>query len=87
MVLTNAQTTALFEDNDQMAIPHNTVIHFVNKGILTVDDLEEFQKTDIEQIAANLRRSIVPGAPLLVLGAKSVKKMTATCELVQYYTT
>eukprot|EP00957_Ditylum_brightwellii_P188449 14346006-Ditylum_brightwellii.AAC.1 len=77
---------AFFEDNDQMAIPHNAVIHLVNEGILTVDDLEEFQKTDIEQIAANLRRPIVPGAPMLVLVAKFVKKMTAACELVRYYT-
>ena len=69
MVLTNTQTTAFFKDNDQMAIPHNTVVHLMNEGILTVDDLEEFQKTDIEQIAANLRRPTVPRAPLLVLGA------------------
>eukprot|EP00957_Ditylum_brightwellii_P118323 9024529-Ditylum_brightwellii.AAC.1 len=82
LVLTNAQTTAFFEDNDQMAIPHNTVIHLVIKGILTVDDLEDFQKTDIKQIAANLRRPIVPRALLLVLGAKSVKRMTAACKLV-----
>eukprot|EP00957_Ditylum_brightwellii_P135687 10347723-Ditylum_brightwellii.AAC.1 len=87
MVLTNAQTAAFFEDNDQMAIPHNTVVHLVNEGISTVHDLEEFQKTDIEQIAANLRRPIVPGALLLVLGAKSVKRMTAACKLVRYYTT
>eukprot|EP00957_Ditylum_brightwellii_P175485 13360752-Ditylum_brightwellii.AAC.1 len=59
MVLTNAQTTVFFEDNDQMDIPHNTIIHLVNKGISIVDDLEEFQKTEIEQIAANLRRPIV----------------------------
>eukprot|EP00957_Ditylum_brightwellii_P163172 12424992-Ditylum_brightwellii.AAC.1 len=65
MVLTNAQTTVFFEDNDQMAIPHNTVMHLVNEGILAVDDLEEFQKMDIEQIAANLRRPTVPGAPQL----------------------
>eukprot|EP00957_Ditylum_brightwellii_P162742 12392923-Ditylum_brightwellii.AAC.1 len=52
-----------------------------------MDDLEKFQKTDIKQIAANLRRPIVPRAPLFVLGAKSVKRMTAACELVQYYTT
>eukprot|EP00957_Ditylum_brightwellii_P115523 8811661-Ditylum_brightwellii.AAC.1 len=82
MVLTNAQTSAFFEDNDQMAIPHNTVIHLMNKGILTVDDLEEFKKTDIGQIAANLRTPIVPEAPLLVLGAKFVKRMTAACKLV-----
>eukprot|EP00957_Ditylum_brightwellii_P010572 800680-Ditylum_brightwellii.AAC.1 len=65
MVLTNAQTTAFFENNDQMAIPHNTVVHLVNEGISVVDDLEEFQKADIEQIAANLRRPTVPGAPQL----------------------
>eukprot|EP00957_Ditylum_brightwellii_P041424 3136961-Ditylum_brightwellii.AAC.1 len=69
-----------------MAIPHNTIIHLINEGILIVDDLEEFQKTDIEQIAASLRRPIVPRMPLLVLGAKSVKRMMAACKLVQYYT-
>eukprot|EP00957_Ditylum_brightwellii_P030288 2294061-Ditylum_brightwellii.AAC.1 len=71
MVLTNAQTTAFFEDNDQLAIPHNTVVHLVNEGISAVDDLEEFQKTDIKQIAPNLRRPTVLRAPQLVLGAKS----------------
>eukprot|EP00957_Ditylum_brightwellii_P168903 12856420-Ditylum_brightwellii.AAC.1 len=65
-----------------MAIPHNTIVHLVNEGISTVDDLEEFQKTDIEQIAANLRRPTVLGMPLLILGAKSVKRMTAACKLV-----
>eukprot|EP00957_Ditylum_brightwellii_P063380 4810983-Ditylum_brightwellii.AAC.1 len=65
-----------------MAIPHNTVVHLVNEGILTVDDLEEFQKTDIKQIAANLRRLTVHEVTLLVLGAKSVKRMTAACKLV-----
>eukprot|EP00957_Ditylum_brightwellii_P012226 923595-Ditylum_brightwellii.AAC.1 len=78
---------AFFKDNDKMAIPQNTVIHLVNEGISTVDDLEEFQKADIKQIAANLRRPIVPRAPMLILGAKSVKRITAACKLVQYYTT
>eukprot|EP00957_Ditylum_brightwellii_P135071 10298225-Ditylum_brightwellii.AAC.1 len=73
---------AFLEDNDQMAISHNTVVYLVNEGISAVDDLEEFQKTDIEQIGANLRRPTVPGLPQLVLRAKSVKRMTATCELV-----
>eukprot|EP00957_Ditylum_brightwellii_P051012 3868452-Ditylum_brightwellii.AAC.1 len=70
-----------------MAIPHNTVVHLVKEGISAVDDLEELQKTDIKQIAANLRRPTVPGVPQLVLGAKSVKRMTAACELIQFYTT
>eukprot|EP00957_Ditylum_brightwellii_P098429 7499085-Ditylum_brightwellii.AAC.1 len=72
---------AFFEDNDQMAIPHNTVVHLVNEGISTVDDLEDDQKTDIEQITANLRRPTVPRAQLLVLGAKYVKRMAAACKL------
>eukprot|EP00957_Ditylum_brightwellii_P083800 6369505-Ditylum_brightwellii.AAC.1 len=65
MVLTNAQTTVFFKDNDQMAIHHNTIVHLVNEGISAVNDVEEFQKTDIKQIAANLRRPTVPGAPQL----------------------
>eukprot|EP00957_Ditylum_brightwellii_P168189 12803587-Ditylum_brightwellii.AAC.1 len=70
-----------------MAIPHNTVVHLVYEGISAVDNLEEFQKTDIKQIAANFRRPTVPRAPQLVLGAKSIKRMTAACKLVRYYTT
>eukprot|EP00957_Ditylum_brightwellii_P034504 2616439-Ditylum_brightwellii.AAC.1 len=70
-----------------MAIPHNTVVHLVNEGILAVDDLEEFQKTDIEQIAANLGRPTVLGVSQLVLGAEFVKRMTTACKLVRYYTT
>eukprot|EP00957_Ditylum_brightwellii_P038386 2901885-Ditylum_brightwellii.AAC.1 len=70
-----------------MAIPYNTVVHLVYEGVSAVDNMEEFQKTDIKQIAANLRRPIVPRVPQLVLGAKSVKRMTAACELVRYYTT
>eukprot|EP00957_Ditylum_brightwellii_P109870 8380762-Ditylum_brightwellii.AAC.1 len=69
-----------------MAIPHNTIVHLVNEGVSAVDDLEKFQKTDIKQIAANLQRPTVPRAPQLVLGAKSVKRTTAACELVRYYT-
>eukprot|EP00957_Ditylum_brightwellii_P034719 2631652-Ditylum_brightwellii.AAC.1 len=65
MVLTNAQTTAFFKDNDKMVIPHNTVVHLANEGISAVDNLEEFQKINIKQIAANLRRPTVPGAPQL----------------------
>eukprot|EP00957_Ditylum_brightwellii_P104400 7951348-Ditylum_brightwellii.AAC.1 len=42
---------------------------------------------DIEQVTANLRRPTVPGAPQLVLGAKSFKRMLAACKLVQNYTT
>jgi hypothetical protein len=87
MVLTGNQTTAFFENADQMAIPHATVVHLVTEGIDTVDDLSEFHKKDIENIAANLRRPVVQGAAPLTLGAKSVKRLIVACDLVRYYDT
>ena len=54
MVLTAAQTTSFFEDANQMAIPHATVIELQNEGIVSVDDLDEFDKDDLEQITHNL---------------------------------
>jgi predicted RecB family nuclease len=56
MVLMAAQTTAFFEQATQMAIPNATVMQLVAKGINTVDDLAEFNKDTIGQIASNLRR-------------------------------
>ena len=56
MPLTVAQTTAFFEGDQQMGIPHATVVQLVAEGITTVDDLADFDKETIEQIAANLRR-------------------------------
>jgi hypothetical protein len=56
MPLTAAQTTAFFENAAQMGIPHATVIQLQDEGISTVDDLADFDKDTIEQIAANLRR-------------------------------
>ena len=56
MVLTAAQTTAFFEDADQMAIPHATAVELQNEGINTVNDLEKFDKDQLDQIAQNIRR-------------------------------
>ena len=58
MVLTAAQTTVFFENADQMAIPNATVLQLVAEGINTVDDLSEFDKDTIQQIASNLRRPL-----------------------------
>jgi hypothetical protein len=85
MVLTAAQTTLFFEGADQMAIPNATVLDLVNEGINTVDDLSEFDKDTIVQIAYNLRRPPA-GAPF-VFGAKSQKRLIVACELVRYYET
>jgi hypothetical protein len=89
MVLTAAQTTAFFESAEQMAIPNATVLELVNEGINTVDDLAEFDKETIDQIANNLRRPAVApaGGHHFVFGAKSQKRLKVACELVRYYTT
>ena len=56
MVLTNAQTSAFFQDADQMAIPVATVLQLQSEGITTVQDLADFDKDSLVQIADNLRR-------------------------------
>ena len=84
-----------------MGTPHDTVVQLQNEGIDTVDDLVDFDKTTIEQVAANLRRPAgripdpTPGAaagaairtPPFVFGAKSQKRLIVACELLRYYET
>jgi hypothetical protein len=50
-----------------MAIPNVTVVQFVAEGINTVDDLAEFDKDKIVQIASNLRRP--PAGQHFIFGA------------------
>jgi hypothetical protein len=99
MVLTVAQTTAFFEAGDQMSIPNATVMQLQNEGISTVDDLIDFDKDTLQQVADNLRRpggrvqDPTPGAavgatiptPPFVFGAKSQKRLLAACDIVRYY--
>ena len=99
MVLTAAQTTIFFENEAQMGIPHATVIQLQQEGIATVDDLTDFDKDTIEQIAANLRRppgrvpDPTPGAvvgatiptPSFVFGAQSQKRLVTASQLIRYY--
>jgi hypothetical protein len=85
MVLTAAQTTAFFENAQQMAIPNATVVQLVSAGINTVDDLARFDKDTINQIASNLRRP--PAGQHYIFGAKSQNRLTAAAEIVRYYDT
>ena len=39
MVLTAAQTTAFFENNDRKGIPHETTVQMQHEGIHSVADL------------------------------------------------
>ena len=84
-----------------MVIPDETVVQLGNEGITTVDDLMDFDKDTIQQVAESLRRpggripdptpNSAPGAkiptPPLVFGAKSQKQLLAACDIVRYYET
>ena len=101
MVLTTAQMTSVFENADQMGVQHATVVQLALEGIHTVDDLADFDKEALQQLADNLRcpggraPNPDPGAaagltiltPAFVFGAKSQKCLGIACELVWYYNT
>ena len=67
-----------------MAIPAEMVAQLVNEGIQTVDDLCDFDKDSLEQVANNLR--LPPGGAVAFnFGAKSHKRLLVACDLVRYY--
>ena len=84
-----------------MGITNVTVIQLQEEGIAAVEDLVEFDKETIEQIAANLRRPAGrvpdpnPGAaagatiptPPFVFGAKSQQRLIQATKLIRYYDT
>jgi hypothetical protein len=97
MVLTAAQRTAFFEQAAQMGMPHDAVVQLQQEGVNTVEDLVDFDKTTVEQIAANLRRpagrtpdpdpAAAAGAtiwtPAFVFGAMSQQRMIHASNLVK----
>ena len=85
MVFTVAQTTTFFKDNDQMALPHATVVQLGTEGISTVDDLLDFDKENLQQVAQNLRRPPGAGAVPFTFGAKSAKRLLAASNLIRFY--
>ena len=99
IVLTTSQTTAFFENANQMAIPHATVLQLRHEGITSVADLVDFDKTSISQIADNLRRpggripDPMPGAPEgatiptppFIFGAKSQTRLNVACKTIRFY--
>jgi hypothetical protein len=99
MPLTAAQRTAFFKDAAQMGTPHATVVQLQMEGINNADDLADFDKDTVEQIAANLRRPVgrmpdpnpaaAAGAtiptPPFVFGAKSQRRLNHAAKLVRCY--
>ena len=101
MVFTGAQTTAFFENHDQMGIPHVTMVQMQHEGIHSVAYLGDFDKDSLQQLADNLRKpggripdpdpNIVQGAtiltPVFTYRAKSQRRLTVACDLIRYYQT
>ena len=101
MVLTANQTTTFLEDVGHMGIPHRTVVQMQQEGIITVDDIAEFEKETIETLSSNLRRpsgrvqdpnaaapegATIPTPPF-VFGAKSQTRLVVAAKLLRYYIT
>ena len=82
-----------------MGLPDATFQQLAIEGITTVDDLAEFDKDSLQQVADNLRKPSGrvpdpnPGAaagvtiptPPFVFGAKSHKRLLVACDLLKYY--
>ena len=85
------QEIAFFENAEYIRLVCNTREPLVDKGIAHVDDLVDFNKETIDQIASNLcRATAVEGAalqPPFPFGAKVQKRLTEACELVRFYET
>jgi hypothetical protein len=101
MVLTAAQIAAFFHEEAQMGIPNPTIAQMQAEGITNVQDLADFDKDSLQQMADNLRKpggrvpdpnpNAAPGAtiptPAFVFGAKSQKRLFVATDLVKYYHT
>ena len=101
MVLTATQVQAFFIGNDNMALPGQTFAQLAVEGITTPEDLIDFDKDSLKQVADNLRS---PGGwipnpdpntpagstiarPPFVFGAKSQKRLLEACDIIRFYQT
>ena len=55
MVLTDNQVRALFQADNQMAIPVATILELVQERIEHPYDLQDFDKDSLKDVANNLR--------------------------------
>ena len=88
--------SAFFEDNEQMGIPHATVIQVQTEGIMTIGDLVDYEKDSLQQLADTLHhpggripdpspnaaaRATIP-MPAFTFGVKSQKRLLVACNLI-----
>ena len=65
MVFTATQLTAFFENNPQMALPHDARQRLAQEGLTTIDDFVDFKEEELKQAIKNLR-SPIPGIPAVL---------------------
>ena len=101
MVLTANQVRAFFHADNHMEIPVATIVQLVQEGIENPDDLQDFDKDSLKDVANNIRNlggrithpdpnaqaNATISTPPFVFGAKSQKRMLEVCELVRFYET
>ena len=99
MVLTTTQTLDFFRGDMQMSISNAKVQQLANEGINTANNMIDFDKDTLLQIADNFRRpggripDPTPGAangatittPPFVFRSKSKKRLLVACNLVRFY--
>ena len=101
MVLSAAQMTMFFEDLSHTGNPHLAVIQLKQEYIIIVEDISDFNKTTIEQLATNLccPASCVQDLNLpenvdvtimtlpFMFTARSCTRLMTAAKLVRYYDT
>ena len=60
MVLTANQTTAFFEDTDQLVIPHDSVQQLQTEGITSAADLKNFDKDSLPRYILAIQERLLP---------------------------
>ena len=96
MPLTNLQIANFFTKAVQMVIPSTTVSHFVQEGICVPNNLKDYDKDSLKQVANNQRnvRGRTPhpnpapenstiATPPFTFDSKSHKRMLEVCEIVR----
>ena len=101
MVLRANQVRAFFHADNQMEISVVTIVQLVQEGIEHPEDLQDFDKDSLKDVANNLRNpggriphrdpnaqaNATISTPYVVFGVKSQKRMLEACDLVRFYET